>query len=327
MSGTLELCCTTCCLCDFKDPPVCGDRICRECVVSCVAKQYSLALLKQGSDEAAVRSTEVRQVLGRYTGGSITVWKGTMETNRPLGSDSVASTDQIAALSKRCLDQKSKVDVAVQQLENLIASVEQKRAPFQAEVNKVGAELQNLLRNRIDLLNQQSSNICAKTVERLNQQKSVLTTISERLEGACSYSLAAMNSSSNESVMRARKQSSETLQIVEGALYNSEKLRPCENDGVFTILDKTACLKAISSLGVILPPGGYRRLAAMKHKNKPQNRGSDWETGAATLVPINSNVPHSLMGSSTNKGSHPDRIHCFCVQETTTRATGAPLRE
>ncbi|KAH3722509.1 hypothetical protein Pelo_18786 [Pelomyxa schiedti] len=210
-----------------------------------------------------------------------------VETNRQLpevitqlekatdGSDCGQSEDQIASskselatLSKRCLDQKSKVDVAMQQLENVIASVEQKHAAFQAEVNKVGTNLKDLLRNRTDLLNQQSSDIWDKKVERLNQQKSVLTTISEYLGGAYSCSLSAMNSSSNDSLISAQKLCSETLQVgqkhpihqtdqaktVEGVLSNPERLNPCEVDGIYSILDKTACCEAISSLGVVLPP-------------------------------------------------------------------------
>ncbi|KAH3743390.1 hypothetical protein Pelo_15223 [Pelomyxa schiedti] len=164
------------------------------------------------------------------------------------------SKPELPMISKRCLEQKTKVDVAVQQLNQAISSVEQKHAKLQADVDKFGAELEALLRNRIDFLKTCSATICSRTVEALNRQKSIFSAISETLEGSSSSSLSAMQSSSNISVVSAHKRSSDVLQTMEKVLSDSHNLEPCDSGDAFSLLDKTAYCEAISSLGVILPP-------------------------------------------------------------------------
>ncbi|KAH3705947.1 hypothetical protein Pelo_19505 [Pelomyxa schiedti] len=82
----------------------------------------------------------------------------------------------------------------------------------------------------------------------------MFSTILENIERTSSNSLSAMQSSSNISVISAHKRSSDTLETLEKALSDSRNLQPCQSGAVFSILDKTACCEAISSMGVILPP-------------------------------------------------------------------------
>ncbi|KAH3765481.1 hypothetical protein Pelo_2659 [Pelomyxa schiedti] len=171
-----------------------------------------------------------------------------------LADQASLSKSELDALSKRCSDQKKKIDVALQELVQTAKSVTAKHETFQSEVDRIGTELITLLQNRISSLKAKSVEICTKTVENLDLQQSVLTQISENLEKSSCHSLAAIQSSSDVSVISSQKLATQTLQTLDSILGESHNLEPCENDEVFSILDKTACCEAISSLGVILPP-------------------------------------------------------------------------